>query len=82
MKPFLRDIKAPLFEGALVTNLLHKSSAEGLGRTDTGSSPPVFEYQALCTNQFHHETYLMIGSLVVLAGMVRSIKGVGQMSYT
>jgi hypothetical protein len=54
--------------------------AEGQSRTDTGSPPPVFEFDALCTNQFHHETYSMIGSLVVLAGMVCLIKGVGQTS--
>jgi len=30
--------------------------------------------------KFHHETYSMIGSLVVLAGMVCQIKGVGQTS--
>ena len=49
-------------------------------RTDTGSSPPVFEYDALCINQFHHETYSMIGSLVVLTCMIRPVKGVGQTS--
>ena len=49
-------------------------------RTDTGSSPPVFEYDALCINQFHHEIYSLIGSLVVLAGMVYLIKGIGQTS--
>ena len=30
--------------------------------------------------RFHHETYSLIGSLVVLAGMVCLIKGVGQTS--
>ena len=72
--------KAPSFEGARVINLLSKRGAEGQSRTDTGSPPPVFESGALCTNQFHHEIYSMIGSLVVLAGMVCQIKGVGQTS--
>ena len=49
--------------------MLSKSGAEGQSRTDTGSPPAVFEYHALCTNQFHHETYSIIGSLVVLAGV-------------
>ena len=57
-----------------------KSDAEGQSRTDTGSPLPVFESGALCTNQFHHGTSSMIGSLVVLAGMVYRIKGIGQTS--
>jgi len=45
-----------------------------------GHPPPVFESGASRSNQFHHGTYSMIGSLVVLAGMVCLIKGVGQTS--
>jgi len=38
--------KAPSFEGARVINLLSKHGAEGQSRTDTGSPPPVFEFDA------------------------------------
>jgi len=73
--------RSPLNRGGFcVISLLSKRGAEGQSRTDTGSPPPVFECGALCTNQFHHETYSIIGSLVVLAGMVRPIKSVGQTS--
>jgi len=46
----------------------------------TRVAPLVFESGANRTNQFHHETCSMIGSLVVIAGMVCQIKGVGQTS--
>ena len=71
--------KTPSFEGVFV---ISKSDAEGQSRTDTGSPLPVFEYDALCINQFHHETYSLIGYLVVLAGMACQIKGVGQPNQT
>jgi len=45
-----------------------------------GSSPPIVESDALCTNQFHNEIYSLIGSPIVFAGMVCLIKGVGQTS--
>ena len=40
----------------------------------------VYQSDGICTNQFRHETYSLIGSLVVLSGMACLIKGVGQMS--
>ena len=76
------DRKVLSFEGAHVINWLSKSGAEGQSRTDTGSPPLVFEYDALCINQFHHETYSLIGYLVMLAGMACQIKGVGQPNQT
>jgi len=36
--------RAPSNDGARVINLLSKSGAEGQSRTDTGSPPPVFEF--------------------------------------
>ena len=46
----------------------------------TQGHPYRFLSPVLFVQRFHHETYSMIGSLVVLAGMVCQIKGVGQTS--
>ena len=72
--------EAPQISGLRSFFMPTMSGAERQSRTDTGSPPLVFEYDALYINQFHHETHSMVGSLVVLTCMVRPVKGVGQTS--
>ena len=72
--------EAPQISGLRSFSVPTMSGAERQSRTDTRSPPPVFEFDALCINQFHHEPHSMIGSLVVLTCMVRPVKGVGQTS--
>ena len=72
--------RSPLYKWLLFINLSSKRGAEGQSRTDLGPLLSVFEYDALCINQFHHETHSMIGSLVVLTHMVCPVEGVGQAS--
>ncbi len=66
---------ASLSEGALVI----KNGAEGQSRTDTGSPLPVLSLVRF-VQRLHHETYSLIGFLIVLAVMVCLIKDVGQAS--